>query len=263
LSAEKTKAGRLTTELSFLKSAAQSYAVIDNTRSANLFAVYARGDRRRRPMGWMSNNDVNVLYQYGHLKRIKKGLTFTYNAERALLEDRWCLDVKSGQIHDKDKIVYVPSGLQRRVKNRDNTQILKRLAKERDPKGRTFFSSDELEAGAHFQRDYNRAYGIGRETQDFTSVHVDYTRQNQEELAAVSRLDAGQSYKQAKAALGSGLDQAVDVICGAGKSFERLEREQYWARGSGRIILKLALQRLVEYYGTRPGFPRHKPVVMS
>lgn len=158
----------------------------------------------------------------------------------------------------------MPSGVQRRVKKRDNTQILKRLAQDRDPRGGRFFSPDELEAGAHFQRDYNRAFGIGSRAQNFTPVQVDYTRQNQEELSTVSRIDASQSYKQAKAVLGRGLEQAVDVICGEGKSFERLEREQYWARGSGRTILKLALQRLAEHYGTRPGHvPRRKTSVIS
>lgn len=253
----------LRADVNFLKSAAQSYAVIDDKRTVGLCAVYARGDRRCRPMGWISQADVSALYQHGHLKPIKKGLAFTYTAERALLENRWRLSADAVRGHDEDQEVYVPSGVKRHVKTRHHTQILTRLAKDCDTKGRRFFSADELEAGARFQRDYDRAFGTGVGAQNFTPLQVDVTRQNQEELSAVARLDASQSYRQAKAVLGAGLEQAIDVICGEGKSFSRLEREQYWARGSGRTILKLALQRLAEHYGTRPGraAQRARPVM--
>lgn len=242
-----------TVDNAFLKSAAQSYAVIDDSKAVDLCAVFAQGDRRRRPIGWIRKVDVKALHENGHLKRGRKGLMFTYAAERALIEDRWVLrpglDINEGD----EQVVYVPSGVQRTVKRRSGGQILRRLAKDRTLDGHSFLSSHELEAGEQFQRDYERAYGSAMSGQNFASMQVDYTRQNQQELAALTRIDAGKSYQAAKAALGSGLELAVDVICGEGKTFARLEREQSWVRGSGRIILKLALQRLSDHYGTRPG----------
>jgi len=163
-------------DLSFLKSAAQSYAVIDDRKAADLCAVFARGDRRRRPMGWMRRADVQTLYQNGHLQRGSKGLTFTYPAERALIEDRWVLNAHMPSMDDEEKTLYVPSGVKRAVKRRNSGHILRRLARDRDPQGRPFLSASEIEAGEHFQRDYQRAYGAVVGVQNFTSMQVDYTR---------------------------------------------------------------------------------------
>jgi hypothetical protein len=243
----------LTVDLSLLKSVAQSYAVIDNSKAADLCAIFAQGDRRRRPMGWMRRSDVETLYQYGHLKPVRKGVAFTYAAERALIENRWALRPDIGLNEGEDQVVYVPSAVQRRVKRRNSGHILRRLAKDRDGQGHPYLSASEIEAGAQFQRDYERAYGAAFGSQNFTPTQVDYTRQNQEEIAVATRLDAGKAYQKAKAVLGAGLDQAADIICGDGKSFAAVEREQTWARGAGRTILKLALQRLADHYGTQPG----------
>ncbi len=247
------RADKLSADVSFLKTAAASYAVIDNSKPVDLCAVYAQGDRRRRPLGWMQKADVNALYENGHLKPCRKGLVFTYAAERALIEDRWCLRPDLAVIEGDEKTVYVPSGVQRQVKRRHSGHILRRLANDRDAAGRLLFSAHELEAGEQFQRDYAKAYGTAIGGQNFTGVTVDKMRQNSQEMAAVIRIDAGAAYQSAKAVLGIGLEKAADVICGEGKSFAQLEREQFWARGAGRTILKLALQRLALYYGTIPG----------
>jgi len=66
----------LQTDLRVLKSMAEQYAIIDDKTGKDLCAVYARGDRRCRPMGWLPINDVDALYQNGHLKLIRKGYAF-------------------------------------------------------------------------------------------------------------------------------------------------------------------------------------------
>ena len=101
----------LQTDKRALKAMAENRAIIDDGGSQDVCAVYARGDRRCRPMGWLTRTDLDVLYQHGHLKRVRKGYEFRYAAERALLEGRWSL---SADIHMKnvtDETVYVPSGV--------------------------------------------------------------------------------------------------------------------------------------------------------
>jgi len=100
-------------DIGFLKLAAQSYAVIDDSKGVDVCAVFARGDRRCRPLGWMQKTDVQALYQHGHLKRTAKGLSFTYAAERALINDQWDLRPDLSLSEGVEKTVYIPSGVQR------------------------------------------------------------------------------------------------------------------------------------------------------
>lgn len=244
---------KLETDIGFLKSAAHKYAVIDNRQGADLCAVFAGADRRRRPMGWMQKSDVETLYQLGHLKAVRKGYAFTYAAERALIEERWSLAPDLTLTEGEEKTAYVPSGVQRNVKLRNGGHILRRLAKDKNPQGGPYLAAQDIEAGERFQRDYARCHEGAVGCQSFAHVYVDRSRQNQQESSAVARIDAGRAYHAAKAVLGSGLEAAAHVICGEGKSIHRLEREHHWARGTGRVILKLALERLAVHYGTRPG----------
>ena len=240
-------------DLLTLKALATSYAVIDKAHTSDLCPAYAAGDRRRRPMVWIDAQDVDRLYQNGHLKKVNKGYAFTYIAERALIEARWSLtnDGKCGEGEDRE--IYVPVGVKRSVRRRNAHHILRRLGKERGPQNKPFLSAAEVQAGELFQRDYNRRYGTGKMTQTLDAARVDQTRTNSTETDMIHRLDCGRAYEAAINVLGPSLDQAALVICGEGKSLDQLEREQAWSRGSGRMILKLALQRLALHYGTIPG----------
>lgn len=243
----------LHTDQHFLKTMAEAYAVIDASDGRDLCAVYAQGDRRRRPMAWLPKADFDALYQNGHLKPVRKGYAFTYAAERKLIEGGWSLSADIHVKHMSDETIYVPGGVQRRIRKREGGYILKRLAKERGSHYEAFLSPHEIQAGELFQRDYAACFGYGVGRRSFVSLHVDQSRRNREELRTAAHIDESQAFNKAKAVLGAGLEQAALVICGEGKSLDVLEREQNWSRGSGRMILKLALQRLAEYYGTCPG----------
>ena len=240
-------------DLPTLKALATSYAIIDNVRTSDLYPAYAAGDRRRRPMVWIDSQDVHNLYQNGHLKKVGKGYAFTYIAERALIEERWSL-TNDGKLREgEDKEIYIPVGVKRSVRRRNAHHILRRLSKERGPNNMRFLSVAEVQAGELFQRDYNRFYGGDKITQSVDKIRVDQSGQNGTELEMMRRLDSGRAYQAAIDVLGPSLDQAALVICGERKSLDQLEREQSWSRGSGRVILKLALQRLALQYGTTPG----------
>ena len=236
-----------------LKAMASSYAIIDTARTSGLYPAYAGGDRRRRPMVWIDTQDVQTLYQTGHLKKVSKGYAFTYVSERALIEDRWSLSSHGKLKEGEDKEIYIPVGVRRSVRRRNAHHILRRLSKERGPNNMPFLSAAEVQAGELFQRDHSRCYGGSKITQSVGSVRVDQSRLNSTEQDMIRRLDNGRAYQAAVDALGPSLDQAAYVICGEGKSLDQLEREQSWSRGSGRMILKLALQRLALHYGTIPG----------
>lgn len=242
------------TDIHSLKAMAEQYAIIDDGGSSDVCAVYADGDRRRRPMAWLPRADLDVLYQHGHLKRVRKGYAFSHAAERAFIEGRWSL---SPDMHMKNisyERVYVPSGVQRMVRRRNGGHILRRLSRERGPNQQAFLTPHEIQAGELFQKDYAKCFAYNRPSvENFSQVQVDRSRENSQEMLTAAHIDATTAFEAAKAVLGPGLEQAAMVICGEGKSLDSLERAQEWSRGSGRMILKLALQRLVRYYGTCPG----------
>ena len=249
----------LQTDIRALKSMAEQYAIIDDKTGKDLCPIYPHGDRRRRPMGWMPTTDLHMLYQHGHLKRIRKGYAFTYAAERSLIEERWRLSADIHVSEGEEKTTYVPAAVQRKVRKRNGGYILRRLSKERGPNGQQFLNVHDLQAGELFQRDYARCFGTDNQgAQSLAHVNVDRTRVNVQEYRTIEQIDANQAFNAAKAVLGPGLEQAALIICGEGKSLEVLEREQHWVRGSGRMILKLALQRLAHHYGTYPGQPAQR-----
>ena len=242
------------TDLKILKAMAETYAIIDDGSGKDVCAVYAGGDRRRRPMGWLPRTDVDTLFQHGHIKRIRKGYAFSYAAERALIEERWSLNAEIHMENMSDELTYVPSGVQRMVRRRNGGHILKRLSRERGPNQQAFLTPHEIQAGELFQTAYAKCFGYNQQAgQSFSHVNVDRSRINNEERSMAAHIDASQAFEAAKSVLGPGLEQAALILCGEGKSLDVLEREQEWSRGSGRMILKLALQRLSRYYGTCPG----------
>jgi len=238
---------------SILLAIAKQQGLIDDRYQRDIYPVYAYGDRRRRPIVWISRLDVDRLYASGQLKRVSRGLSLKYDIERRILKGDYLSTKYKHPSDGEDKCLYVPAGVKRQVKVMSDHDILRRLAREKEPDGRPVLSSAEIEAGHLFQRDYNRAFNHGYITQSLQSVKVDKTLSNNVEDNAVMSLDSAKAYNRAKDILGPGLSDAAHIICGEGKSLETLEREQFWSRNSGKTILKLALSRLAEYYGTSPG----------
>lgn len=129
------------------------------------------------------------------------------------------------------------------------------LSRRKGPDGEPFLTAAEVEAGDRLRTDFDAAQ-IG------PSVAQDWSRF----LAPVDcgsggrRRDAGLSGSSsardrvtgALTALGPGLSDVALRVCCFLEGLEACEKRMGWSARSGKVVLKIALQRLVEHYGLTP-----------
>jgi len=91
-------------------------------------------------------------------------------------------------------------------------------------------------------------------SQDFTTPGVDGgDRNGAAERAMLRRITAGTRLRAAREKLGPDLAPGLIAFCCRQDTLEAVERQERWAAGSGKQIIKLGLARLAELYGTAPG----------
>lgn len=123
------------------------------------------------------------------------------------------------------------------------------LSRRRGPDGAPFLSPIEVDAAERLRADYEAA-SIGPQ------VAQNWNRF----LAAVDEGGRGPTQpgldgapaarvRAATAALGPGLADVALRVCCLMEGLETAERALGWSSRSGKVVLKIALQRLVEHYG--------------
>ena len=123
------------------------------------------------------------------------------------------------------------------------------LARRRDRDGKPFLSAALVAAGERLRADFERAQIGPRVGQDWERF-----------LAAGSRGDLGPSdpvsgpsdararVDAALRALGPGLGDVVLRVCCFLEGIEAAEKRMGWAARSGKVVLRIALQRLQQHY---------------
>jgi len=229
-------------------------AVIYRGEFADLFAAYPRGDRRRRPVCWLNEAQFRNLLTQGIIEARAGGYHLAYSFLR---RHKAKIQGKAHAAQHRDYIerdIYIPGGSKRKAVFNANASPLRRLARLKDKAGEPILSAAEIEAGERFASDYNFCHLGQISTQNYmqaagASGQKSATTMSRAEDISISRLDAKKRVMQILNDLG-GLDRAVIGVCVNELSLDNLERTENWARTSGRMILKLGLQRLVKYYGT-------------
>lgn len=121
------------------------------------------------------------------------------------------------------------------------------LARRKGADGRPFLTAVEFAAGERLRADFDAAGAGPRVAQNWqrflTVVDTSLTSSSGPSNAARERWSA------ALQALGPGLSDAACRVCCFLEGLEQLENGQGWAPRSGKVVLKLALQRLVAHYG--------------
>ncbi|MGF1446428.1 MAG: DUF6456 domain-containing protein [Pikeienuella sp.] len=130
------------------------------------------------------------------------------------------------------------------------------LARRRGPDGRPFLSPEEVEAGERLRTDFEAAQMGPRVTQDWDAFLTTCDRGTggrpgrgpaDGPSAARDRVSAALS------ALGPGLADVALRVCCFVEGLESCERRMGWSARSGKVVLKIALGRLVEHYGMIAG----------
>lgn len=126
---------------------------------------------------------------------------------------------------------------------------LNTLARRKDRNGDPFLSETLVAAGERLREDFELAQmgtKVAQDWQEFLTGAPEHTTGTPSENAGV--MDARARLADALAALGPGLgDVAVRCSCFL-EGLESVERRMGWSARSGKIVLRIALQRLKSHY---------------
>ena len=132
------------------------------------------------------------------------------------------------------------------------------LARRKNAEGKAFLTADEVEAGERLRADFERAQLGPTVTQDWrrflTPGGTGSGKSAQERAVDDGAEAARRRVMDALSELGPGLSDAALRTCCFLEGLESVEAQMSWSARSGKIVLKIALQRLAEYYQrTEPG----------
>ncbi len=125
------------------------------------------------------------------------------------------------------------------------------LSRRRDANGQPFLSQAEVDAGERLRADFERAQLGPTVTQDwrrFLAPDAQRGTSAQERGVEEGAEAARHRVMDALTYLGPGLSDAALRTCCFLEGLEVVEAQMSWSARSGKIVLKIALQRLVEHY---------------
>lgn len=124
------------------------------------------------------------------------------------------------------------------------------LYRRRGSDGRRFLSDAEFLASERLRADFERSQLGPRVTQNWDAfLTAGVEGRGGEGAPGESAEAARRRLMAAMKALGPGLADAAFRVCCFGEGLEAVERGMGWASRSGKVVLKIALGRLTEFYG--------------
>jgi hypothetical protein len=129
------------------------------------------------------------------------------------------------------------------------------LARRRGPDGEAFLAPEEVEAGERLREDWEAAQMGPRVAQDWRAFLVPRDGPPRSRGPAEGPSAARDRVGRAMAELGPGLADVALRTCCFVEGLETTERRMGWSARSGKVVLKIALQRLAAHYGIAPSFP--------
>jgi hypothetical protein len=132
------------------------------------------------------------------------------------------------------------------------------LGRKRDKDGIAYLSVGLIEAGERLREDFELAQMGPRVTQNWDRFLSASGRSQM--IAGQSQGDGSHAARtrvaKALEALGPGLSDIVFRICCFLEGLETAEKRLGWSARSGKVVLKIALERLAAHYGIDPGGAR-------
>jgi hypothetical protein len=135
------------------------------------------------------------------------------------------------------------------VKNLGNTP-LSWLIKRKDKKGKALISHAQFEAGEKLSQDFEYSGALPKTTGFYDGVPISGKSKGgwrelsptERQMAAKARVNKALDY------VGPGLSDILVRVCCFHEGLEQAERQLVWPSRSGKLVLKMALDRLVEHY---------------
>ena len=128
------------------------------------------------------------------------------------------------------------------------------LGRKKDRSGVAYLTADLIEAGERLREDFELAQMGPRTTQNWESFLCSgttggFSGNSPSEGPAAAR----ERVSKAMSVLGPGLSDVALRVCCFLEGLEAAEKRLGWSARSGKVVLKIALQRLALHYQLRPG----------
>ena len=166
------------------------------------------------------------------------------------------VNVYGDQHRDLSSRVVEEDGRRRYVRYNGAESPVSLLAKHKDPNGNRFLSPDLVKAAERIREDFELAQMGPRVSQDWDRFLTAGARgQFQPGKTDGGSQSARDRVGDALKALGPGLGDVVLRVCCFLEGLENAEKRFGWSARSGKIVLRIALQRLASHYaslGERP-----------
>jgi hypothetical protein len=131
------------------------------------------------------------------------------------------------------------------------------LARRKGPDGKPFLTPDLVQAGERLREDFERAQmgpRLGQNWERFLTAGTDRSLFSGDAGLAEGPSAARARVTEAMEALGPGLSDVVLRVCCFLEGLETTERRLGWSARSGKVVLKIGLQRLLRHYKETHGF---------
>lgn len=126
------------------------------------------------------------------------------------------------------------------------------LRRRRGANGRPLISAAQFEAGERLRRDYTLGHMTQRVTTDWSmQTSSSGKRSAPRDPSEISdrAITARQRFEAAMKGVGPQLDEVLRMVCCDLEGLEDAERKFGWPQRSGKVVLTIALDRLVSHYG--------------
>lgn len=126
------------------------------------------------------------------------------------------------------------------------------LARRKGPDGKPFLAPEEVEAAERLRADFEAAQigpSVAQDWRKFLTPGDRYSGSPSSGSGGEGSAAARERVTKALSVLGPGLADVALRTCCFLEGLEGCERRLGWSARSGKVVLKLALQRLVEHYG--------------
>ena len=125
------------------------------------------------------------------------------------------------------------------------------LGRKRDKGGAAYLDAHLIEAGERLREDFELAQMAPRISQNWERFLTtgEQPRGDGRSRAGRGQPDARVRVAKAMEALGPGLSDIVFRICCFLEGLETAEKRLGWSARSGKVVLKIALERLAMHYG--------------
>lgn len=129
------------------------------------------------------------------------------------------------------------------------TSSLALLANRKDRSGVPLINDTQRKAGERLAADHERGHRMPQITARWDPSGVKGEARRDGLTTSEAALDARHRVADALASVGPGLSDVLVEVCCDGMGLEAVEKRHAWPARSGKVVLRLALDRLAVHYG--------------